>query len=64
MDGAYLIQETIYSVLTISVIPKTPNLIWLLKNGMSGARLTKACGVTIERCHNTHAKIEDSNIHI
>ena len=29
-----------------------------------GARLTKAYDVTIQRCRNLHAKIEDSKIHI
>ena len=32
--------------------------------GSSGARLTKAYDVTIQRYRNSHAKIEDSKMHI
>ena len=33
-------------------------------SGSSGARLTKAYDVTIQRYRNSHAKIHDSKMHI
>ena len=36
----------------------------VLVRATSGARLTKAYDVTIQRCRNLHAKIQDSRMHI
>ena len=62
MDEAYLIQKPIYSILMIqysAISDKTPNMIWL-RNMISGACLTVAYDVTIQRCRNSYAKMEYS----
>ena len=60
-------KVTIKTVRRVVMQPKwtaTPRELRTYSWGYTGARLTKAYDVTIQRYRNSHAKIEDSKMHI